>query len=127
MVPFFAIVFGIFSTIATIVVVAVITLLTISWIMNEVEKRINNNKNHKVVFIDTHRVMEDYLKENIQASKSYSLKDLAKMCDEKPYVMADVDKIDYELSDFGAFKSESVEDKVEMLLDENDGLLLIGE
>ena len=127
MLPLIVALLGSVFTILAVATVVVITCLSFAWLVEEVKKRIKENKRHKVAILETSTIVDEAMRSKIKEANSFSMDELMRYCNEKPYVAVDVDKDTGELSDYEAIKPEEVEDGLETLLRERDGIILIEE
>lgn len=98
---------------------------SIKWLFGYIKKRLAKNKGKKVVFAELQDIIDDEMKEKIKASKTMSLEDLEKMCDETPYVSAVYDEENDTVEDYEGFQAESVEDQFDQKMKENDGMIVV--
>ena len=98
---------------------------SIKWLFGYIKKRLAKNKGKKVVFAELQDIIDDEMKEKIKASKTMSLEDLEKMCDETPYVSAVYDEKNDTVEDYEGFQAESVEDQFDQKMKENDGMIVV--
>lgn len=114
---------GLVAAVATIFVIKV-AHIGFQWLRDYVEKKLANREKHKVAFVSTREVVDEYLKE--QTSKaSISEAELERIC-ETPYIAADVDE-NGEIGDYEGFTTPDFEPQLAELLKTNDGMLIIGE
>ena len=109
---------------AAAVLIGVIAF-SIKWLVGYIKKRLAENKGKKVVFAELQDIIDDEMKEKIKASKTMSLEDLEKMCDETPYVSAVYDEKNDTVEDYEGFQAESVEDQFDQKMKENDGMIVV--
>lgn len=109
---------------AAAVLIGVIAF-SIKWLVGYIKKRLAKNKGKKVVFAELQDIIDDEMKEKIKASKTMSLEDLEKMCDETPYVSAVYDEKNDTVEDYEGFQAESVEDQFDQKMKENDGMIVV--
>ena len=98
---------------------------SIKWLFGYIKKRLAKNKGKKVVFAELQDIIDDEMKEKIKVSKTMSLEDLEKMCDETPYVSAVYDEENDTVEDYEGFQAESVEDQFDQKMKENDGMIVV--
>lgn len=98
---------------------------SIKWLFGYIKKRLAKNKGKKVVFAELQDIIDDEMKEKIKASKTMSLDELERMCDETPYVSAVYDEENDTVEDYEGFQAESVEDQFDQKMKENDGMIVV--
>lgn len=82
-------------------------------------------QNREVVFCDTQDLANEYISQRIKESKPVSkeeLLEIEKAIKDKPYILANKDGS--KVGDYEAIKAEKVDETVENLLKENDGIII---
>ena len=110
---------------AATVLVGIIAF-SIKWLVGYIKKRLEKNKGKKVVFAKLQDIIDDEMKEKINASKTMSLEDLERMCDETPYVSAVYDEDTDTVDEYEGFQAESVDAQFNQKMKENDGMIVVG-
>ena len=82
---------GLLAVAATIAVIAIV-LLTFNWVKDYITKRMKSHNAHKVAFADTRETVDEYVKNKSSEAEEVSMEDLERMCDETPFVAADIDE-----------------------------------
>lgn len=114
---------GLLAVVGTIAIVTV-AVLTILWLKNFIGNRLQNRNVHQVVFADTREVVKEYIKEKTDNSESMSIEDFERMCDKTPYVAANVDE-NGEVTDFEGVNPEDVDDRINGIMKQKQGFLLV--
>ncbi len=111
---------------AVLAVVAVITILVlgIKWLVDFVKKKLKDREKHKVAFADTREIVDDYIKNKAENSEEISMDDLERMCEETPYVAANIDNETGEITDYEGVKAEQIEAGLKQKLEEKEGMLI---
>ena len=107
-----------------IIVVILIPLLSAIWLKNKISEKMAKNKVHKVAFVDTREVVDEYLNDQINDLQGISMDDLEKMCEKTPYVTVNVDDEGETLTDFEGLKANEIESKVKTLLKNEEGMVI---
>ena len=107
-----------------IAVVAIITLviLGIKWLKDHIGKRLQEHRDHKVVFVRTESAVNEYIKD-VNKATELSMDEFERMCEETPYVVVDMDE-DGEFTDFEAIKPEKVEENLNKILEKENGVIV---
>ena len=82
-------------------------------------------QNREVVFCDTQDLANEYISQRIKESKPVSkeeLLEIEKAIKDKPYILANKDGS--KVGDYEAIKADKVDETVENLLKENDGIII---
>lgn len=106
--------------------VIVLVKITVSWLKSEVTTRIEARKNHKIVFADTTEVVDSYIKEEIGKKDGISMSDLRRMCEDAPYVIAEIDRETNEISHYQTYKAEEIDSGIAAKVKNGDGIVVIG-
>lgn len=109
---------------AATVLVGIIAF-SIKWLVGYIKKRLEKNKGKKVVFTELQDIIDDDMKEKIKASKTMSLEDLERMCDETPYVSAVYDEETDTVDGYEGFQAESVDAQFNKKMKEHDGMIVV--
>lgn len=88
------------------------------------EKHKKRKKDSQVVFGKTYKIVKEHAKEMLDQAPSMTMAELEQLADESPYIIFNYDKENDEMDDFTIIQAENVDDKVEELFDENDGIVL---
>lgn len=113
---------------AVVAVVAVVALVVMGflWLKDYIKKRLKEKENHKVAFVDTREVVDEYVQNKAKYSEEISMDDLERMCEETPFVSATIDNKTGEISDYEGVKAEEVESNLKSKIESNDGILIFG-
>ena len=113
---------------AVVAVVAVVALVVMGflWLKDYIKKRLKEKENHKVAFVDTREVVDEYIQNKAKYSEVISMDDLERMCEETPFVSASIDNKTGEISDYEGVKTEEVESNLKSKIESNDGILIFG-
>lgn len=87
-------------------------------------EHLQRKKKSKVAFGSTHKIVNEHAKEILAQAPSMTMAELEQVADDSPYFIADYDQESGEMEDFTIIQAENVEDKVEEVFDENDGIVL---
>ena len=114
---------GLLAVAATIAVIAIV-LLTFNWIKDYITKRMKSHNAHKVAFADTRETVDEYVKNKSSEAEEVSMEDLARMCDETPFVAADIDE-DGNITRFEGIKAEDVDTQVKLRMKQQNGMIVV--
>lgn len=115
-----------FLTGLTVVVTTIVlVVLGIKWFVNYCRDKLEKNKNHKVIFVGIHDIVDVVVKEKVNNAKSMSLDELERMCSETPYVAATYNPETDTVSEYEGFNPDTVEEKFIKKMEENDGFIVI--
>lgn len=109
---------------AAVGAVAVITLIVFTFI--KLKELIRDRiKKSKVVFGNTKKVVNSNAKKILNAAPTMKMKDLEELSeDENEYFIVNYDEDTDEVTDFTTIRAEEVEEKVENVLDDTDGIII---
>ena len=125
------------AAVIAIVVVIVVLVLDAPFLKSKIDERKfakeqdvyedskTRKQNREVVFCDTQDLANEYISQRIKESKPVSkeeLLEIEKAIKDKPYILANKDGS--KVSDYEAIKAEKVDETVENLLKENDGIII---
>lgn len=125
------------SAVITIVAVIVVLVLDAPFLKSKIDERKfakeqdvyedskTRKQNREVVFCDTQDLANEYISQRIKESKPVSkeeLLEIEKAIKDKPYILANKDGS--KVGDYEAIKAEKVDETVETLLKENDGIII---
>lgn len=109
---------------AAVGAVAVITLIVFTFI--KLKELIRDRiKKSKVVFGNKKKVVNSNAKKILNAAPTMKMKDLEELSeDENEYFIVNYDEDTDEVTDFTTIRAEEVEEKVENVLDDTDGIII---
>lgn len=109
---------------AAVGAVAVITLIVLTFI--KLKELIRDRiKKSKVAFGNTKKVVNSNAKKILDAAPTMKMKDLEELSeDENEYFIVNYDEDTDEVTDFTTIRAEEVEEKVENVLDDTDGIII---
>lgn len=109
-----------------LIVATVITIiyLTAKKLKELIKKRKEKNRKSKVAFGKTRKIVEKNAREILANAPSMTMEDLEKTCEETPYFVVDYNPNTDEVSDYTAIKTESTDEKIESIINQNDGIIL---
>ena len=112
--------------VAGLIVVAVITIiyLTAKKLKELIQKRKEKNRKAKVAFGETRKIVEKKAQEILANAPSMTMDDLERTCEETPYFVVDYDPNTDEVSDYTTIKTEGIDEKIESIMNQNDGIIL---
>lgn len=125
------------SAVIAIVAVIVVLVLDAPFLKSKIDERKfakeqdvyedskTRKQNREVVFCDTQDLANEYISQRIKESKPVSkeeLLEIEKAIKDKPYILANKDGS--KVGDYEAIKAEKVDETVETLLKENDGIII---
>lgn len=114
---------GLLAVVANIAVIAIL-LLTINWVKEYITKRMKSHNAHKVAFADTRETVGEYIKSKSVDAEEISMEELERMCDETPFVAADIDE-DGNITRFEGIKAEDVDTQVKLRMKQQNGMIVI--
>ena len=105
---------------------AVITIiyLTAKKLKELIQKRKEKNRKAKVAFGETRKIVEENAQEILANAPSMTMDDLERTCEETPYFVVDYDPNTDEVSDYTTIKTEGTDEKIENIMNQNDGIIL---
>lgn len=134
------------------ITVLVIGILNLKWFYSFSKGRLKESEAKKIMIVDMRNVYEvvknnnDLFLENKKYSLKYepertvekqknaspskkemSLEELGKMCSETPYVVADCNTETEDIDNYEALKPESTDTDFVKCMNENDGMIVVGE
>lgn len=134
------------------ITVLVIGILNLKWFYSFAKERLKESESKKIMIVDMRNVYEevknnnDLILENKKHSLEYepektvekeksvstskkelSLEELGKMCSETPYVVADYNTVTEDIDNYEALKPESTDTDFVISMNENDGMIVVGE
>lgn len=121
---FIAFLIGLLAVVATILI-TVVAMVCGRWLKSYVKNKIKNREKHKVAFADTREVVDDYIKEKVEAAEGISMDELEKMCEETPFVAAVIDE-DGEISEYEGFKAEDYNENFRTRMKQQKGMIIVG-
>ena len=109
-----------------VIVAAVITIiyLTAKKLKELIQKRKEKNRKAKVAFGETRKIVEENAQEILANAPSMTMDDLERTCEETPYFVVDYDPNTDEVSDYTTIKTEGTDEKIENIMNQNDGIIL---
>ena len=112
--------------VAGLIVAAVITIisLTAKKLKELIQKRKEKNRKAKVAFGETRKIVEENAQEILANAPSMTMDDLERTCEETPYFVVDYDPNTDEVSDYTTIKTEGTDEKIENIMNQNDGIIL---
>ncbi len=112
--------------VAGVIVAAVITIiyLTAKKLKELIQKRKEKNRKAKVAFGETRKIVKENAQEILASAPSMTMDDLERTCEETPYFVVDYDPNTDEVSDYTTIKTESTDEKIESIMNQNDGIIL---
>ena len=112
--------------VAGLIVAAVITIiyLTAKKLKELIQKRKEKNRKAKVAFGETRKIVEENAQEILANAPSMTMDDLERTCEETPYFVVDYDPNTDEVSDYTTIKTEGTDEKIENIMNQNDGFIL---
>ena len=112
--------------VAGLIVAAVITIiyLTAKKLKELIQKRKEKNRKAKVAFGETRKIVKENAQEILASAPSMTMDDLERTCEETPYFVVDYDPNTDEVSDYTTIKTESTDEKIESIMNQNDGIIL---
>lgn len=112
--------------VAGLIVAAVITIiyLTAKKLKELIQKRKEKNRKAKVAFGETRKIVEENAQEILANAPSMTMDDLERTCEETPYFVVDYDPNTDEVSDYTTIKTEGTDEKIESIMNQNDGIIL---
>ena len=112
--------------VAGLIVAAVITIiyLTAKKLKELIQKRKEKNRKAKVAFGETRKIVEENAQEILANAPSMTMDDLERTCEETPYFVVDYDPNTDEVSDYTTIKTEGTDEKIESIMNKNDGIIL---
>lgn len=112
--------------VAGLIVAAVITIiyLTTKKLKELIQKRKEKNKKSKVAFGETRKIVEKNAQEILSNAPSMTMDELERTCKETPYFVVNYDPNTDDVSDYETIKTESTDEKIERIMNQNDGIIL---
>lgn len=112
--------------VAGLIVAAVITIiyLTTKKLKELIQKRKEKNKKSKVAFGETRKIVEKNAQEILANAPSMTMDELERTCKETPYFVVNYDPNTDDVSDYATIKTESTDEKIERIMNQNDGIIL---
>ena len=107
---------------AAVAAVIVLVCLTVKKLRELIKTHLERKKKSKVAFGSTRKIVDKHAEELL--AKAPSMADLEKLTDDVPYFIVNYDPKTDEVSDVTAIKAETVEDEVDKIFYENDGIVL---
>lgn len=104
--------------------VIVLVCLTIRKLKELIKARLERKKKSKVAFGSTRKIVDQHAREILDKAPSMTMAELEEIVDNSPYFIVDYDPEIDEESDFTTIQAERVEERVDNLFDENDGIVL---
>lgn len=111
------------TSLATVAVVYIV-YLTVKEIKKLVRKRLERKKKSKVAFGETRKILDENAKDILENEPSMTMEDLEEFCEETPYFVVDYDPDNDEVSDYTTIKADGVDERVDRLMHDNDGIVL---
>ena len=112
--------------VASAVIVACVFMCA-KWLKTYISKRIQERKSHNVqtAFIDTKEVVDDYLKNKVDAADEISMTELENLTSNTPFVAVDIDRTNNDLSNMeGMCPEEGTDSNFEAHMKQHQGILL---
>lgn len=112
--------------VAGLVVAAVITIvyLTAKKLKELIQRRKERNRKSKVAFGETRKIVKENAREILANAPSMTMEDLEKTCEETPYFVVDYDPNTDEVSNYTTIKTDSTDEKIDSIMNQNDGIIL---
>ncbi len=112
--------------VAGLIVTTVITIvyLTAKKLKELIQKRKEKNRKSKVAFGETRKIVKENAREILKNAPSMTMDDLERTCEETPYFVVDYDSETDEVSDYATIKTDSTDEKIESIMNQNDGIIL---
>lgn len=112
--------------VAGLIVATVITIvyLTAKKLKELIQKRKEKNRKSKVAFGETRKIVKENAREILKNAPSMTMDDLERTCEETPYFVVDYDSESDEVSDYTTIKTDGTDEKVESIMNQNDGIIL---
>ncbi len=92
---------------------------------------LSENKKHSLKYEPEKTVEKETFVEkemaDLPSKKELSLEDLGKMCSETPYIVADYNTVTEDIDNYEALKPESTDMDFVKCMNENDGMIVVGE
>lgn len=112
--------------VAGLIVTTVITIvyLTAKKLKELIQKRKEKNRKSKVAFGETRKIIKENAREILKNAPSMTMDDLERTCEETPYFVVDYDSETDEVSDYTTIKTDSTDEKIESIMNQNDGIIL---
>lgn len=105
----------------------ILAYLSYKFVVGEIKKRLDINRKHNPIFVKLHDVLRSKLEEKIANENVMSMSELEAFCESHPYFIADYDPDNETISDVEAFKPNQVEDKLENMLSQHGGIIMVKE
>lgn len=109
---------------AMIAVVVYIAYLTIKKLKKFIQERIERKKKSKVAFGETRKIVDEYAKEILSNAPTMTMDELEQYCEDTPYFVIDYDPNTDEVSDYTTIKTDGVDERVDELMYDNNGVVL---
>lgn len=109
---------------AMIAAIVYIAYLTIKKLKQFIQKRIEQKKKSKVAFGETRKIVDEYAKKILANAPSITMDELEQYCEDTPYFVIDYDSNTDEVSDYTSIKTDGVDERVDELMYDNDGVVL---
>ena len=112
--------------IASVVIIACLFMCA-KWLKSYISKRIQERKVHDVqtAFIDTKEVVDDYLKNKIDAADEISMSELESLTTNTPYVAVEIDRTSNDLSNMeGMCPEQGTDANFAAHMKQHEGILL---
>jgi hypothetical protein len=116
---------GLLAAIATIVIIHIV-VMSAKQLKKIVKEKLKNHNNHKVVFVDTKEVVDDYLKNKAKESHGFTEEELRKMCEDTPFASAVVDE-EGEMSEYEGIRADEYNKNFKAYMKQQEGLILVEE
>lgn len=107
-----------------IAAVVYIAYLTIKKLKQFIRERIERKKKSKVAFGETRKIVDKHAKEILANAPSMTMDELEQYCEDTPYFVIDYDPNTDEISDYTSIKTDGVDERVDELMYDNDGVVL---
>lgn len=111
------------STVAAIV----LDYLSYKFVADKIKKRIEINNKHKPIITKLQDVLRSNVEKKIADGDVISMSEMEACCESHPYLIADYDPDNETISDVEAFKPNRVEDKLENILSQHGGIIMVEE
>lgn len=109
---------------AMIAAIVYIAYLTIKKLKQFIQKRIEQKKKSKVAFGETRKIVDEHAKEILANAPTMTMDELEQYCEDTPYFVIDYDPNTDEVSDYTSIKTDGVDERVDELMYDNDGVVL---
>ncbi len=110
--------------IAEVAVIVCLAVLAVKKLKELIKSRLEKKKKSTVAFGSTRKIVNKHAKEILAQAPSMTMAELEEIVEDRPYFIVDYDPETDTESDLTIIQAETVEDRVEELFYENDGIVL---